>query len=68
MLEFYTIFARSMPEFTLPLPEEKYFFRIFLGEGGGATPCLGLGPRPPPAKSGPEDKDKEGQVPSLSPM
>jgi len=46
MLEFYTIFARSMPEFTLRLPEEKYFFPDFFG-GGGGNPLPGAGPQAP---------------------
>ena len=51
MPEFYVIFARKFPNFTLYLPEFFPRFFILFFFWGGATPCciprLWLGPRPP---------------------
>jgi len=48
MLEFYTIFARNMPEFYITLfPEEKYFSGIFFGGGGDGNPLPWAGPQAP---------------------
>jgi len=58
MPEFYTTFVRKMPEFYIVCPK-KIFFRDFGGVVGKGNPLapgllrLWLGPRPPPAKSGP---------------
>ena len=54
MLEFYTIFARNLPEFYITFSRRKIFIRIFFFGGGEGQPLARVwAPGPPPAKSGP---------------
>ena len=67
MPDLYTTYVRKMPELYIMFAP-KNIFLFFLGGGGcggGQPPCshllrLWLGPRPPPAKSGPGMLDQSG--------